>query len=276
MWQSADPAFGKYLPSMGEEHLPGLGGAYNTLNLGLYGYGHLNPIKTSDPNGESATLIGAVVGGAIGAGIAVWRGEDLRHVAGAAAQGAIAGAIAGSVIDTGGASLGVIVAAGGLGNAAGGIVGRAISGDQQTAGAVVTDAAVGAAGALIGVGVGKVAGAVVDRLAAKPAAAQIIERTARAEVDKGTAHFISKMSPKEAAAYLADPAKGSRFLGTAAHRATRDALEQAHPGRFQYRGRGPDFLERATGKEIELTTSKSVAEHAARPGYGNAKIVTYD
>jgi len=172
VWQSADPVLGKYLPKNGEEHLPGLGGVYNSNNLGVYSYGHLNPIKASDPNGQSATLIGAIVGGAIGAGIAIYRGEDLRHVAGAAAQGAIAGAIAGSVIDTGGASLGLIVAAGAVGNAAGGVVGRAISGDQQSAGAVVTDAAVGAAGALIGVGVGKLAGAAIDRLAKPGLASQ--------------------------------------------------------------------------------------------------------
>jgi RHS repeat-associated protein len=167
VWQNPDPAFSAFLPHRGEEQLPGLGGVYNSPNLGVYGYAHLNPVKINDPNGESATLIGAVVGGAIGAGIAIYRGEDLRHVAGAAAQGAIAGAIAGSVIDTGGASLGVIVAAGAVGNTAGGIVGRAISGDQQTAGAVVTDAAVGAAGALLSVGASKLVGAAADRLASR-------------------------------------------------------------------------------------------------------------
>ncbi len=200
---------------------------YNSRNLAAYGYSHLNPVRLTDPDGESATLIGALVGGAIGAGIAIYRGEDLRHVAGAAAQGAIAGAIAGSVIDTGGASLGVIVAAGAGGNALGGLVGRAISGDEQTAGAVALDAAVGAGGALVGVGAGKALGAVVNRLAqptANATGAEIVEQTARSEVAKGTEHVMSFMKAGEREAYVANPAKGSRFMGTATHRATNRAV----------------------------------------------------
>jgi len=88
------------------------------------------------------------------------------------------------------------------------------------------------------------------------------------------AYSYDKVGEREA--YLANPAKGSRFTGTAIHRATREALEESHPGRFQYRARGPDFLDTATGREIELTTTKGAAEHAARPGYGNATIVTHD
>jgi hypothetical protein len=87
-------------------------------------------------------------------------------------------------------------------------------------------------------------------------------------------HYIP-MTEGERAAYVANPAKGSRFVGTAVHRATRDALAERFPGRFQYRTRGPDFLNRLTGREIELTTPAAKAAHAARPGYQNAEIVTH-
>jgi hypothetical protein len=122
----------------------------------MYSYAYQKPLIVTDPNGESATLAGALIGGAIGGGVALWRGEDLSHVLGAAAQGAIAGAIIGSVIDTGGASLGVMVAAGAGGNVVGGIVGRAISGDKQTGSAIALDAAIGGGGALVGAAAGNV------------------------------------------------------------------------------------------------------------------------
>ncbi|MFA6902444.1 MAG: SpvB/TcaC N-terminal domain-containing protein [Gallionellaceae bacterium] len=53
VWQSADPILGKYLPT-GEKssQLAGLGGVYNTKNLGLYTYGHQNPVLYSDPDGN--------------------------------------------------------------------------------------------------------------------------------------------------------------------------------------------------------------------------------
>ena len=53
VWQSADPILGKYLPSGGNaSNLPGMGGIYNSFNLGLYTYGHLNPVRYSDPDGN--------------------------------------------------------------------------------------------------------------------------------------------------------------------------------------------------------------------------------
>jgi RHS repeat-associated protein len=57
VWQSADPIFGKYLAigRESEEKLPGMGGIYNPLNLGLYSYSHLNPIKFTDPDGRHAS-----------------------------------------------------------------------------------------------------------------------------------------------------------------------------------------------------------------------------
>jgi RHS repeat-associated protein len=56
VWQSADPILGKYLPSgdsEGDSNLPGMGGVYNPFNLAMYTYGHQNPVKYSDPDGNA-------------------------------------------------------------------------------------------------------------------------------------------------------------------------------------------------------------------------------
>jgi len=58
VWVSADPILDKYLPTGDKEKdkkLPGMGGVFNSFNLGVYGYGHLNPVKFVDPNGKQAT-----------------------------------------------------------------------------------------------------------------------------------------------------------------------------------------------------------------------------
>jgi len=53
-WISADQFLDKYLPTGGQvSQLPGMGGIYNPLNLGLYSYSHQNPIKYMDPDGNS-------------------------------------------------------------------------------------------------------------------------------------------------------------------------------------------------------------------------------
>lgn len=60
VWQSADPILGKYLPSGGStdpSKLAGMGGAYNSLNLAMYTYGHQNPVKFTDPDGNSIEKI---------------------------------------------------------------------------------------------------------------------------------------------------------------------------------------------------------------------------
>lgn len=52
MWQSGDPILGKYLPSGSDSNLPGMGGVYNSFNLGMYSNGHQNPILYHDPDGR--------------------------------------------------------------------------------------------------------------------------------------------------------------------------------------------------------------------------------
>jgi RHS repeat-associated protein len=56
VWASVDPILDKYLPTGNKEKdgkLPGMGGVFNSFNLGLYSYGDLNPIKFFDPDGNS-------------------------------------------------------------------------------------------------------------------------------------------------------------------------------------------------------------------------------
>jgi len=46
---------GEYVPSPGQEagKLPGMGGVFNTVNLHVYHYAGNNPVKYTDPDGES-------------------------------------------------------------------------------------------------------------------------------------------------------------------------------------------------------------------------------
>jgi len=120
----------------------------------------------------------------------------------------------------------------------------------------------------------RVKGGVASRLEnALPGSAEdIIASTARGEAAKGTNYLLGFLSPKESAAYLANPARGTRFLGTAVHRATAQGLNRAHPGRFDYNAtRSFDFLDKSTGQSLELTTTRGVASHLDR----FANIVTY-
>jgi len=60
VWQSVDPILGKYLPSGdkgSDSNLVGMGGVFNSLNLGLFTYTHHNPIKLTDPDGRKTTVI---------------------------------------------------------------------------------------------------------------------------------------------------------------------------------------------------------------------------
>ena len=78
-WLSADPAVGEHIPQAPvndkakkhNEQLPGQGGVFNIVNFQLYHYAGNNPVKYTDPDGNSATLIGLITGG-IGGAISAW------------------------------------------------------------------------------------------------------------------------------------------------------------------------------------------------------------
>jgi len=62
VWVSPDPILGKYLPTGDEkkdQKLPGMGGVFNSSNLGLYTYGHYNPVKFVDPDGRVIKVTGS-------------------------------------------------------------------------------------------------------------------------------------------------------------------------------------------------------------------------
>jgi hypothetical protein len=106
-------------------------------------------------------------------------------------------------------------------------------------------------------------------------ASAIISAVAQEQANLGVSGLSRYMSANQLRAYLANPAAGSRFLGTAVHNATARLLEMRYPDRFIYKIVGPDFLDTTTGKFIELTTQRQVGAHLARPEYGGVTISTY-
>jgi RHS repeat-associated protein len=53
-WLSPDPILAQYFPTgKQDEQLPGFGGVFNPVNLGLYQYAGQNPVKYVDQNGEA-------------------------------------------------------------------------------------------------------------------------------------------------------------------------------------------------------------------------------
>ncbi|OQW90625.1 MAG: hypothetical protein BWK79_19300 [Beggiatoa sp. IS2] len=63
VWPSVDPILGRYLGGKA-----GMGGVFNSRNLGLYSYSHLNPVRYVDPDGRNPVVIGAIVGAVFGGG----------------------------------------------------------------------------------------------------------------------------------------------------------------------------------------------------------------
>ncbi len=70
-WISADPILAKYLPTGNKKqdtNLPGMGGVFNSANLGLYAYSHSNPINFVDPDGKEPVTI-AIIAVGVAAGV---------------------------------------------------------------------------------------------------------------------------------------------------------------------------------------------------------------
>ena len=139
---------------------------YNPQLMNAYSYANNNPVKYNDPTGEIANLaiglIGAVVGAAIGGGIAAYRGASFSGIAKAAGIGAVVGGVAGltfgaSLAAAGAVGAGAIVAnasAGAVSSVAGGMTARALTGQKVfSGGAMFRDAGIGAAAGLAGLAI---------------------------------------------------------------------------------------------------------------------------
>ncbi|MFN2537802.1 MAG: RHS repeat-associated core domain-containing protein [Mycobacteriales bacterium] len=108
-----------------------------------------------------------------------------------------------------------------------------------------------------------------------PTPQDIVQNAANTVIARGKAAVTEHLSLRETRRYNANPARGSRFLGQAFHRAVAIELRDQYPGRFAYRTRGPDFLDTTSGKTVELTTPEQVGIHQERPGYGDTTYATY-
>ncbi|MBD5276472.1 MAG: hypothetical protein HDS30_02285, partial [Bacteroides sp.] len=130
-----------------------------------------NPIANVDPDGNSPTIIPALIGGGIGA--TLYSGVELvkqlfqdgpmdwSAVGGAAARGAVVGTVTGGTLGIGTSAA---IAATTAANVAGGMADRAIQGEEVLSTEdIITDAAVGAASGAVGAVMGKAAEKVIDK-----------------------------------------------------------------------------------------------------------------
>jgi hypothetical protein len=137
-----------------------MGGVFNYINFHVYHYAGNNPIKYVDPDGESATVTGFIIGGITGGVSALIQGKEIGSkefwagVTGGAVSGAIAGAAVDITIATGGTA-GLIIAGGFIAGGAGSITESLISGDRLKATNILADAAIGGISSAIGYGVSR-------------------------------------------------------------------------------------------------------------------------
>ncbi len=141
-------------------------------------------------------------------------------------------------------------------------------------GAILLSFAVGAGEAVVIVRLALIAKN-VKHLGHATEAMKILQKYATQARNTPISKLLENLTDKELVAYLANPDKGKRFLGTAIHREVRDLLEKAYPGKFNYNStRSFDFVDKKTGETLELTTTKQFADHASRLGEGTP-IITY-
>lgn len=110
----------------------------------------------------------------------------------------------------------------------------------------------------------------------------LVQQYARTNAARGTDWLYENfMSDAEQAAYDLNPAAGSRFLGSAVHRATAADLRAVYGDLIRYSpNRGPDFTYVPGGFQVELTTAMQVAVHQGRGvvggyDYAQALYATY-
>lgn len=227
---------------------------------------------TGGTGSAACVVAGFAVGGAVAGALNCPPGRSMAQCAGV---GALAGAAGGLVfVATGGMGAGIAgsIIAGGLSGGASDLVEQQLNTGHVDPGELTKSMAFSGitGGVLRGV-----AGGPTKSLAGR----EIVEQTARAEAGRGVSYLRSFLHPREDAAYLRNPNRGSRFLGQAVDRATTAELARQYPGRFEHMGPGrPNFVDNATGGkiEIELTTPGQVPSHQLRPRYQSAQYATYN
>jgi filamentous hemagglutinin len=119
-----------------------------------------NPFEYTDPYGKAinvaSAVIGAAVGGVIGAGVTIWKGGSVRDVAAAAVGGAVTGGLADFTM---GGSVAVGLGGSALAGMAGYTASNLVSGNETTIDGLALSGASGAAGyatgEIIGYGLAK-------------------------------------------------------------------------------------------------------------------------
>jgi len=175
LWLSSDPALGEYIPQAPvndearkhNQNLPGMGGVFNTVNLHLYHYAGNNPVKYTDPDGNSSQAVGFAFGfvvGGIAGGISAYyqKGNILAGAAGGAVGGGITGVMVASGVP--------ISVASGIGSAAGSVVENMIVGEKnlgEIAVDAVGDGVLGAVTGKVGQGLSSAAGDKIALLGSK-------------------------------------------------------------------------------------------------------------
>jgi RHS repeat-associated protein len=172
-WISADPALGEYLPSAPinddarkrNQNLPGMGGVFNLVNMQLYHYAGNNPVRYVDPDGNFATIAGAVIGGAAGGISAMLQGKEIgsKGFWAGVLGGATNGAIVGLAIDISAATFGagtpaavaLVTAGGTVGGGVGSIVETNWNGERIRLFNVAVDALIGGVAAFAGNRIGR-------------------------------------------------------------------------------------------------------------------------
>ncbi|MBQ1049288.1 RHS repeat-associated core domain-containing protein [Micromonospora sp. C51] len=110
----------------------------------------------------------------------------------------------------------------------------------------------------------------------KKSGKELVEEIAEEVVGEGLAQLDARLSDRQWNRVRDKPWLLTMFRGSEVHKITAQRLDQRYPGRFTYRTTGPDFLDTATGRVIELTTPGEVSAHKRRgPHYRGIEYALY-